>query len=285
MSEKESGVLLDEQVALESYLNALLQEATEGPEVDEPEIDVEFEAPADSAPAPAQVAAPAPAPAPAVSAEVAPAPAPEAPVLTDKVEPVIAQAPAVAEARVETQAPVSLPSLIEAPEQSIPQDKALVPTSTETAPERPAWAGEQFQVVLFDVGGLTLALPLAELTGIQPWSDDISPMPGHSPWFLGLIQVRDHHTKVVDPYPLVVPQNRRVEAHTPANGRIVLIDDNRWGLACNSVSKVLTLSPEDVQWRSSRTKRPWLLGTVIKHMCAVLDVQAFAKMLETGSRD
>ena len=28
------------------------------------------------------------------------------------------------------------------------------------------------------------------------------------------------------------------------------------------------LRPEQVRWRSARSKRPWLAGTVVKHMCA-----------------
>ncbi|WP_198266126.1 hypothetical protein [sulfur-oxidizing endosymbiont of Gigantopelta aegis] len=47
-------------------------------------------------------------------------------------------------------------------------------------------------------------------------------------------------------------------------------------------SHIITLKTDEVKWRSSRTKRRWLLGTVIDHMCALLDSEEFSAMLKTG---
>ncbi|MCW8988708.1 MAG: chemotaxis protein CheW, partial [Gammaproteobacteria bacterium] len=63
---------------------------------------------------------------------------------------------------------------------------------------------------------------------------------------------------------------------------IVLIDDYRWGLACDNIGEVITLRPEEVRWRTSKTTRGWLAGTVIEHMCALLNSEGFSKMLEQG---
>ena len=63
---------------------------------------------------------------------------------------------------------------------------------------------------------------------------------------------------------------------------IVLIDDYRWGLACDKIGEVITLNPDAVKWRTSKTTRGWLAGTVIEHMCALLNSEGFAKLLETG---
>ena len=38
----------------------------------------------------------------------------------------------------------------------------------------------------------------------------------------------------------------------------------------------------DIKWRSSKTKRRWLLGIVTDHMCALLDTGEFVSMLKTG---
>ncbi len=159
---------------------------------------------------------------------------------------------------------------------------ALVVRPEEDESGLPAWVAGSFQVLLFEVGGLTLAVPLTELNGIQEWSE-VTPMPGHSEWFLGLLEIRGNHVKIVDPYLMVVPESQRRSDTGTAKRHIVLIDDGRWGLVCDKVSKVITLSADDVRWRGSRTKRPWLLGTVIKQMCAVLDASEFARMLEEGS--
>jgi len=82
----------------------------------------------------------------------------------------------------------------------------------------------------------------------------------------------------------VVPKNRWPENYANCHNfkHIILIDDSHWGLACESVIEVINLQADSVKWRSSRTKRRWLLGTVIDQMCALLDTSEFSAMLKTG---
>jgi len=160
-------------------------------------------------------------------------------------------------------------------------------TVAEVVSEVPEWAGQRFQCLVFTVHGLKLAVPLEGLNGILTWSEDILPMPGHAPHFLGLLKTHDATVKVVDPALLVMPEGRTPPAigqegrETPGN--IILISRKRWGLAADSVSETMTLNPDEVRWRTVRGKRKWLAGTVIEHMCALLDVEEFARILE--SRD
>lgn len=149
----------------------------------------------------------------------------------------------------------------------------------------PAWAVPDFQVLLFAVAGLKLAVPLTELNGIVEWGDEyITEMPGHAPWYLGLIQNQGKNVPVIDTLQQVVPKNRWPAEHLEQQNfkHIIMIDGGRWGLACEKVLEVITLKTDSVKWRSSRTKRRWLLGTVIEHMCALLDSSEFATMLKTG---
>lgn len=232
---EENLVMLDQQLALGAYLNALLT------------------------PAPGVETAPEPQPQPEVRAEPAPAP-PATP----------SPAPAVPEVG---PAPVA--------------EVAAQPAATA----QPDWAEGEFQCLLFQVAGLTLAVPLARLSGVAPWDDAaLTEMPNHSPWFLGL---REHHglrARLVDVAAIVLPPTQYAQL-APADsgrlGKVVMIDDNRWGLACDAVGDVITLSRDDVKWRTGKGRRPWLAGTVIEHMCALLDTDALARMLgeagpETG---
>ncbi len=110
-------------------------------------------------------------------------------------------------------------------------------------------------------------------------------MPGHAPWFLGLLTRQEQQVKVVDTALLVVPEERRqnlVAGDPDRLGHVIYIDDGRWGLACDCLGEVVTLSEAAVKWRGSRGKRPWLAGTVIEHMCALLDTEAFAGLLRDG---
>lgn len=170
-------------------------------------------------------------------------------------------------------------------------------TSVETVSEQqrlsvdgvPSWAAAPFQALLFKVSGLTLAVPLAELSGVQEWQDRaVTPMLGRIEWYLGLMQYRGRQVPVVDTAQLVLPPDRLANLVTSDKerlGHVVFIQDGTWGLACDAVEDVISLSHDEVKWRSSRSKRRWLAGTVLEHMCAIIDPPAFADMLRTGMAD
>ncbi len=169
-------------------------------------------------------------------------------------------------------------------QQKIKQQDELNASSGKTS-NAPAWAESDFQVLLFTVSGLKLAVPLNELSGILQWGDEyINELPGHASWYLGLIQNQGVNIPVIDTLQQVVPKNRWPEDYIVQRKfkHIILIDNSRWGLACEKVVEVITLKTDAVKWRSSRTKRRWLSGTVIEHMCALLDSSEFSTMLKTG---
>lgn len=153
---------------------------------------------------------------------------------------------------------------------------------------RPAWGDDTFQALLFKVNGLTLAVPLVELSGVQEWEGDkVTPLPGHVPWYLGLMPYRERTVPVVDTAQLVMPADRQANIR-PWQERlrhVVFIADGAWGLACDELAEVVTLRPDEVRWRTSRTRRRWLAGTVIEHMCALLDPPVFADVLASGLED
>ncbi len=146
----------------------------------------------------------------------------------------------------------------------------------------PEWAKREFQCLLFNVSGLKLAVPLVKLNGVIPWPKKITETPNQTDWFLGLVPNQDINVKVIDTALLVVPENRRGNiAESPAErfSHIILVDDGRWGLACDSIGDVIWLSQDKVKWRKSKIQRPWLEGTALDYLCALLNTEAFADML------
>ena len=182
-----------------------------------------------------------------------------------------------------------VPSALLQPVIAPPPLMASVAEALDTEQEAlPRWADSSFQALLFKVAGLTLAVPLVELSGIQEWqADKVTPMPGHISWYLGLVQYRERTVPVIDTAELVLPTDHlaRLQPASERLQRVVFIDDGRWGLACDEVAEVITLEPQQVRWRSNRTRRRWLAGTVIEQMCAIIDPPAFARMLATGIED
>ncbi|MDO9372446.1 MAG: chemotaxis protein CheW, partial [Gammaproteobacteria bacterium] len=161
------------------------------------------------------------------------------------------------------------------------------------APAPPLEAGTPaadtpFQVLLFRVAGLTLAVPLAELNGVLPWPECITPLPGHTPFFLGVTTHLGRHVKIIDTGYLMAPeQHRPLQRRLPRRAEtglrhVVLMGGGEWGMACETIAEVLTLAPGEVRWRATRAERPWVAGTVTEHLCALLDTRAFAAELKGG---
>ncbi len=190
--------------------------------------------------------------------------------------PVVAEAvpvPALVEPIVEPPAPVVVAVVEEA-----------VPAASAPWVERPSWADESFECLLFDVAGLTLAVPLICLGTIYPLAgQELTPLFGQPDWFLGILPGQSGNLKVIDTARWVMPERYRDECREGLQ-YVISIEGCEWGLAVHQVSRSIRLDPREVKWRSQRTQRPWLAGTVIEHMCALLDVSALAELITASDR-
>lgn len=151
-------------------------------------------------------------------------------------------------------------------------------------PARPAWSERPFECLLFRVAGLQLAVPLVLLGAIHRMDGKVKPIPGRPPWYMGMLPGGGQNLRVVDTAQWIMAG--RVPEGTRENYRFVIrLDQSEWALACDEVAQSFTLDPGEVRWRSGRSKRPWLAGTVIKHMCALIDVGTMASLLARAERE
>ena len=148
---------------------------------------------------------------------------------------------------------------------------------------RPVWAQQKFDVLLFRVSGLTLAVPLIALGHIHPITDGLTPIFGQADWFMGLQPTSAGRIRTVNTALFVMPE-RYDPAFLQSARYVVSIDGLDWGLAVDQVQQPTRLNPDDVTWRSERSKRPWLAGTVKAAMCALLDVPQMGRVLENHDR-
>ena len=289
------------QMALQSYLDGLLQEATDELTVAEPVVapvppavvtvvaeppvapvssevlddfqaavleeqarDARRESQA-SRPAPTTFAEPPPVRVPVAAPALKVAPVVE-PVVAKVVEPVV-EAPVWVEPLVEVH-------LAPAPDQ---------PQPPKAIDGRPAWAAEPFECLLFDVAGLTLAVPLVCLGSIYTLAgQELTPLFGQPEWFLGILPSQAGNLKVLDTARWVMPDRYRDDFRQGLQ-YVISVQGYEWGLAVHQVSRSLRLDPSEIKWRSQRGQRPWLAGTVIEHMCALLDVAALAELIASGA--
>ncbi|WP_338801157.1 CheW domain-containing protein [Pseudomonas sp. RSB 5.4] len=290
------------QLALQSYLDSLLQEIPDELPPVEVQVEVvesaaaldEFQAAvleeqardAQKAAKPAApVAAPAAGPvakAPvALIEESAPvratvstlAPLLQTQLLKTAPEPVVAEPAPVAPAPVEQ---TLVPPVVEV---HLPPSNTPPPVETDG---RPAWASEAFECLLFDVAGLTLAVPLVCLGSIYSLAGhELTPLFGQPEWFLGILPSQAGNLKVLDTARWVMPDRYRDDFRQGLQ-YVISVQGYEWGLAVHQVSRSLRLDPNEIKWRSHRGQRPWLAGTVIEHMCALLDVAALAELIASG---
>ncbi|KPX27980.1 Chemotaxis protein CheW [Pseudomonas syringae pv. delphinii] len=267
------------KLALQSYLDALLYDATE--ELEEPSSSIDdfqaavleeqaFDARMQAQIKPLALAVAAPAPV-AVAVKVA------APVAVVEVAPVI-----VAEA-VQVVAATPTVERVEPVAELSTLVTQRTPTPPPTSDGRPAWAAEPFECLLFDVAGLTLAVPLVCLGSIYPLAgQELTPLFGQPDWFLGILPSQAGNLKVLDTARWIMPDRYRDDFRQGLQ-YVISVQGYEWGLAVHQVSRSLRLDPNEIKWRTQRGQRPWLAGTVIEHMCALLDVAELAELIASGA--
>ncbi|WP_312932736.1 CheW domain-containing protein [Stutzerimonas nitrititolerans] len=240
------------QQALQSYLDALLQDAAIELAVDSVSQD-EFQA--------------------AVLEEQ----------LRDTRAVVIPQAEPVQPAVVESATVVPMPVPVRV-EPVVELEVALEPAGPRVPLEQgqPEWGEAPFECLLFDVAGLTLAVPLVSLGSIYSLAgEELTPLFGQPDWFLGILPCQAGNLKVLDTARWVMGDRYRDDFREGLQ-YVISVQGYEWGLAVHQVSRSIRLDPREVKWRSQRSQRPWLAGTVIDHMCALLDVSALAELIANG---
>jgi purine-binding chemotaxis protein CheW len=142
--------------------------------------------------------------------------------------------------------------------------------------------GSHFQALFFEVAGLTLAVPLTTLGGIHQ-IEKIGPLFGKPDWFMGVMLYRESKLNVVDSAKWVMPEKYDENLAQSLNYRyLIMLGESAWGLASEKLVNTVSLTSDDVKWRESTGKRPWLAGMVKEKMCALIDVEELISMLNKG---
>ena len=146
----------------------------------------------------------------------------------------------------------------------------------DTFPDKP------FQALFFEVAGLVLAVPLQELGGIHNLTE-VNSLFGKPKWFKGVMLNREKKLNVVDSALWVMPEKYDSIMEVGIEYKyLITLGGTDWGLTAEKLVETETVHPDDVKWRNGQGKRPWLLGTIKKKMCALLHVSDLIAMLEQG---
>jgi len=140
-----------------------------------------------------------------------------------------------------------------------------------------------FQALFFNVGGLTVAVPLIELGGIHK-IDKTTTLMGKPDWFKGVMLYRDEKINVVDTALWVMPEKCDEKMKSSLSYQyVIMLSASAWGLTAENLVDTVVLNQDEVKWLDSPSKRPWLAGLVKDKMCALLDVDSLIQLLNDGS--
>lgn len=146
-----------------------------------------------------------------------------------------------------------------------------------------AYRKGSFQALFFNVGGLTVAVPLIELGGIHNIEKTTALM-GKPEWYKGVMLHREERINVVDTAMWVMPEKCDENMKSSLNYQyVIMLSDSAWGLAAENLVDTVVLKEDEVKWLDTPNKRPWLAGLVKDKMCALLDVNSLIQLLNEGS--
>ena len=191
------------------------------------------------------------------------------------------------EAVVEEIAQPEISAKLEQPEVDVDvvEEVSLEPEVQSGVSESDVWHStirdQDFQVLYFEVNGVTFAVPLDELGGIHRIAE-LNHLIGRPDWYLGLQTGRDAQLDVVDTAKWVMAEKLDNDTYKDEYQYIVMLDKSMWGLASTQLKGTESINPEKVRWRKTAGKRPWLAGMVKEKMCALIHVEALVAMLNAG---
>ncbi|MDO6506932.1 chemotaxis protein CheW [Colwellia sp. 4_MG-2023] len=165
------------------------------------------------------------------------------------------------------------------------QDTIVAQKSSASLPpqEDKTYRDGDFQALFFNVGGLTVAVPLVELGGIHPIEKTTALM-GKPEWYKGVMLYRDEKINVVDTALWVMPEKCDEKMKDSLNYQyVIMLGNSAWGLTAENLVDTVVLKQEEVKWLDAPSKRPWLAGLVKDKMCALLDVNSLIQLLNDGS--
>jgi len=190
--------------------------------------------------------------------------------LTEPEIPQVAIEPAVMTEQIPS-APESAPEPIQASE------PAIAPAVDNTPKPALHVAEDVLNCILFQLQGLTLAIPVDDVEGAVSMERLTLHFDMDHDWVLGFFDAMGKETSVVDTGNWLLPG--RFDASQANYEEVLILKGRRWALACDTLVKSMRMQHSDIVWAGENKSRPWLLGTNMAERCAILDVDKLQMLL------
>lgn len=152
----------------------------------------------------------------------------------------------------------------------------------DSAPLVPQWGKGNFECLMVIVGSISLAIPAEKVLGTMAW--EYSSSDSTVPVLDTLVSPDGQMVTVIDVARIVLPRDQWPQDRGADNGGmhpLVLVARGQFGLLVDSLKGDKTIASREVTWRSAKTRRTWLAGTSKAQACAVLDVDALLRLMDS----
>src|SRR5690606_29709441 len=148
----------------------------------------------------------------------------------------------------------------------------------------PEWGKQGFAGLVFEVAGLKMAAPLHMLGGICQLEDGLQSVVAQADWFMGLLRWNGKNLRVIDTARFVMPERLADNSHRAAYQSVVVLGDSLWALAVDRADESVHLQGDEIRWKSVAGNRPWLAGTLLERLCALIDVDNLLQQLDVSEQ-
>lgn len=147
----------------------------------------------------------------------------------------------------------------------------LVPEPTEESRAADK-SREKRDFIFVQVRELKLALDAARVKSIMPFPSSGIDYHNGTPTRLHPVDQAMPAVPIVDLRRVIFPDGHAAREDRSPYRYLMVLQGPAIALACDDIGAVVKVSSGDIQWRETRTTRPWLAGMLREIKCAIIDV-------------
>lgn len=141
----------------------------------------------------------------------------------------------------------------------------------------PDWGQSPFDCLLLKAAGMNFITPAMSVSFIERVNKKIIRIPLEVDPFYGVITLREKSVAVIDLFSLITEdKNKKHSAlsHVTADhiDHVLVMENGAYALACDEVSKMITLNAEDVRWNRTGDNKLFYAGIVKDYLCPLINI-------------
>jgi len=135
----------------------------------------------------------------------------------------------------------------------------------------------RFSAILFSVGRYRFATSLNALDSVTRVTERPTEIFGQPDWHRGVVRHRGGQLVLVDPGRLL---GLRDAEPVEQPDHVLVLPGGRYGLLSSQPPEPVTLQGGGIHWSRPNPRRLWLAGLLPEQMCALVDAEVLAEMIQ-----